>query len=303
MRVSDAEVFLVVAEELHFGRAAARLFMTQPPVTRIIRRLEEELGAQLFLRTTRQVSLTPQGEAFIEPARRLVDTQMQARQIVKAAAFSVSGTVKSAFTGVSAQSVIARLVGRLRRDQPGISLELHNQLFSQALMQHILNEDIDIGFGRWDVTPDGIRTQTLKEETLLLALPSSHRLADTESIWMSELMDEPFIAYPRSSGAVVNHRLDMLADAAGFSPKIVQIAPDAQTALTMVAESAGIVLTLSTVAESCSNPKVMFVPVRDKCLPTYLRVAWRESSEDLPAFREILAILAQEFPLARPDSY
>ena len=296
MEIRQARVFLAVAEELHFGRAAERLYMAQPPVTRIIKELERSLGTTLFERSTRRVSLTVQGEALIAPARQLLHVEAQVRRTVKAAEAGETGNLKLAFAGASTHRSISRLARRVRRSRPGISLEIHSQHFAQSLLRRILGNEIDIGFGRWDFLPPGVGTRLITNETLVVAFPAAHPLASSDGVRMAQLQQETFVSLPPHSGAVLTDRLERTARDAGFVPEVAQIAPDTATAMAMVAAEIGPSLTLSTVAEQVTDPHVRFVSLLDTTLPVQLRMAWREDAEQEPALRAVLALSEQELP-------
>jgi DNA-binding transcriptional LysR family regulator len=296
MECRQAEVFLAVAEELHFGRAATRLHMAQPPVTRIIKQLETDLDAALFERSTRRVSLTAQGLALIGPARKLLDAELAGRQAVRAAAQGRIGEVRVGFAGASTNAVIGRLARRVRRDRPGISFVLDSQNFAQVLMRRVVEGELDIGLGRWDFVPPSVDSRVIANESLVIAVPAAHPLAAEPMVSIRQFADEPFVALRPFQGSVLTDRLERLARAAGFLPQISQIAPDTTTALAMVAAEIGPTLTLSSVADNIADPHVVFVPISDETRPVQLRMAWRNSVPPSPALAAVIAITADELP-------
>jgi DNA-binding transcriptional LysR family regulator len=296
MECRQAEVFLAVAEELHFGRAATRLHMAQPPVTRIIKQLETDLDAALFERSTRRVSLTAQGLALIGPARKLLDAELAGRQAVRAAAQGRIGEVRVGFAGASTNAVIGRLARRVRRDRPGISFVLDSQNFAQVLMRRVVEGELDIGLGRWDFVPPSVDSRVIANESLVIAVPAAHPLAAEPMVSIRQFADEPFVALRPFQGSVLTDRLERLARAAGFLPQISQIAPDTTTALAMVAAEIGPTLTLSSVADNIADPHVVFVPISDETRPVQLRMAWRNSVPPSPALAAVIPITADELP-------
>jgi len=297
MELKQARVFLAVAEELHFGRAAERLYMAQPPVTRIIKELERSLDTLLFERSTRRVALTSQGEALIAPAKQLVEIETQIRRAVRASSLGESGRLRLAFAGSSTHVLISRLARRVKHDHPGILLELHSQYFAQSLMRRIVSNEIDIGFGRWDFIPAGIETRLLVNEQLVMAIPASHPLAAEPTVRMEQFEGDAFVSLPPYSGAVLTDRLERLGREAGFVPEVVQVAPDTMTALAMVAAEMGPSLTLLTVADHFTDPHVVFAPVLDEAPPVQLRMAWRADMAEDPVLRSVLTIADEELPL------
>lgn len=292
--------FLAVAEELHFGRAAERLHMAQPPVSRMIQQLEREVGARLFDRSTRRVRLTAAGEALVGPAREILDAVRRAGATVAAAGRGEVGRVRVAYAGVSTHVIVGRLAKEVRRQHPGIQFELHSQNFAQPAMGKVIRGDMDLAMGRWDVVPAGIATRLLVRERLVLAMPASHPLAGADRIDMGQVAQEAFISLPPYTGAVLPDRLRRLSHAAGFEAEIVQISPDTWTAISMVAAEIGCTLTLSTVAENVYDPHVRFVPVVDDTPPILLRMAWREDDADA-ALAAVLHLSEIEFPSPGAD--
>ena len=137
MEVHKARAFLAVADELHFSRAAARLHMAQPPLSRLIRALEQELGAPLFVRSPRRVELTAVGRALVEPARELVMQSERISELVHRVQNGESGRVSLGFSGASVNSVVSALVRRVRSERPSLSLELHGSQLSYRGLERL----------------------------------------------------------------------------------------------------------------------------------------------------------------------
>lgn len=297
MEIQQIRAFLAVAEELHFGRAAEKLHMAQPPVSRSIQQLERELGTRLFDRSTRSVKLTGAGEAFIGPATEIIDATRRAGIAVHAADKGEVGRVRVAYAGASTHTLVGRLAREVRRDHPGIQIELFSQNFAQPAMDRVLSGDMDIALGRWDYIAAGIETRLLAAEDLVVAVPASHRLADAGEVRMADFQGDTFVSLPPHAGAVLNDRLRRLTHAAGFELDIVQIVPDSWTALSLVAAEVGCTLTLSSVAEAVTDPHVRFVKLLDKTIPVELRMAWRRDNSS-PALRAVLELAERILPRA-----
>src|SRR5512141_646515 len=137
MDIAQVRAFLAVAEELHFRRAAERLHMAQPPLTRTIKLLERELGTTLFERNTRSVALTPAGQAMLEPAREVLEALRRATEAARSADRGEVGLVRIAFAGVSTHPLVATLARNVRSARPGIELELSSQNFAQPAIQKL----------------------------------------------------------------------------------------------------------------------------------------------------------------------
>jgi DNA-binding transcriptional LysR family regulator len=289
MDVEQLRSFLAVADELHFGRAAERLHVAQPPLSRTIKRLERELGTRLFDRNTRSVRLTSSGQALMDPAQEVLDALRRAETAVRSADHGEVGTVRIAFAGVSTHRLVARLARVVRSQRPGIQLELSSQNFAQPAMKRLLAGETDLALGRWDVVPAEISAQVVMPDSLVLAVPDTHPLAGARRLSIGQLVSEGFVSLPPHEGSVLPDRLRRLAHANGFVAEVVQVAPDTQTALALVSAEVGCHLTLASVAENVTDPHVVFIPLNESTpsLDVHLRAAWRRADQN-PALRAVL---------------
>jgi DNA-binding transcriptional LysR family regulator len=294
VEVHKAQAFLAVAEELHFGRAAQRLHMAQPPLSRLIRQLESELGAVLFERSTRQVALTAQGEALLEPSRELVMLSQRMKEIVKRSQEGEIGRVRLGFAGASVSDEVGKLARHVRQKRPGISLELHTSQFSHLALEKVLDKSLDLVIGRWDFLPAGVDSRVIAHEELFVALPDSHRLADSDAVTAEQLADEPWIVLPGGSGAALPNRLNKLGVTGRFVPRIVQIGPDSSTMLLLVAAEVGIALTLSGVRDNVPARGVVYRPLRPDQGAVEVRLVWRRN-DPAPALRRIIQLSGDVF--------
>jgi DNA-binding transcriptional LysR family regulator len=289
MDIEQLRSFLAVADELHFGRAAERLHVAQPPLSRTIKRLERELGTRLFDRNTRSVRLTSSGQALMDPAQEVLDALRRAETAVRSADHGEVGTVRIAFAGVSTHRLVARLARVVRSQRPGIQLELSSQNFAQPAMKRLLAGETDLALGRWDVVPAEISAQVVMPDSLVLAVPDTHPLAGARRLSIGQLVSEGFVSLPPHEGSVLPDRLRRLAHANGFVAEVVQVAPDTQTALALVSAEVGCHLTLASVAENVTDPHVVFIPLNESTpsLDVHLRAAWRRDDQN-PALRAVL---------------
>ena len=216
MDVGQLRSFLAVAEELHFGRAAERLHVAQPPLSRTIKQLERELGTRLFDRNTRSVSLTSSGQALVGPALEVLDALRRAEAAVRSADDGEAGLVRIAFAGVSTHRLVAALARVVRSRRPGIELELSSQNFAQPAMKKLVQGDTDIALGRWDVIPAEVSAQVVMPDSLVVALPDTHPLAGARRLSIARLAGDSFVSLPPDEGAVLPDRLRRLARANGF---------------------------------------------------------------------------------------
>ena len=187
--------FVAVAEELHFGRAAERLHMTQPPLSRQIQQLESELGVQLIDRTTRTVTLTPAGVAFLPDARRILQLAEGAAQTVKRIPEGDLGTVVVGFTAASAHVVLPRLLSAAREKLPDVKLDLR-EMVTAVQLEGLMTGELDLGMARPPVKRPGLVSRPLLHEQLIAALPEDHPLAGlNRGLTLNDLDGEDVIMY------------------------------------------------------------------------------------------------------------
>lgn len=287
MDVGQLKSFLAVAQELHFGRAAQRLHIAQPPLSRIIKQLETELGTRLLDRNTRSVKLTLSGQALIAPATEVIEALRRAEEAVRSVENGEAGLVRIAFAGVSTHPLVAKLARRVKSKRPGIQLELSSQNFAVPAMKKLLQGETDIALGRWDAIPAKVSSRVVMQDSLVMAMPDSHPLAGEKSLAMERLIRDHFISLPPFEGAVLPDRLRRMALGAGFVADIVQVAPDTQTALALVSAEVGCHLTLASVALHATDPHVVFIPLEDSIDNVDLRAAWRRDDSSA-ALRAVL---------------
>ncbi|MEX3565137.1 LysR family transcriptional regulator [Micrococcus endophyticus] len=298
MDVHHARAFLAVAEELHFGRAALRLRVAQPALSRLIKALERDLGATLFERSTRHVALTPAGTALVEVARDLVAVSERARETVRGAVTGEIGVVRLGFAGASINRSVARLAREVRARCPGVRLELQSSQFSPQGLERVISGDLDLCVGRWDYLPAEVRSYLVGREQLLVALPRAHRLASASSVAMADLAEEEWITLPGGSMSALTNRLQSLARTAGFVPRVREHAPDSWTQTLLVDAGVGIALTLDSVRDNVGADGVAWLPLEPAAAPLDVRLIWREH-DDNRAVERVTRIAAAIFP-ARP---
>lgn len=294
MDLRQVAAFIAVAEELHFGRAADRLHMAQPPLSQLIRRLEHDLGTPLFERTTRQVRLTPAGDAFLAPARRILRSVEEAEQAARRAAGGEVGRVRIGFAGASSHETLPLLTEGVRTRFPGIELLMEGQTYAHVALSRVADGTLDLGFVRLPADMPGVRTRPIAVERLVCALPSSHPLAGHDRIDLHDLATEPFVSFPANAGSTVHDAIVAACGRAGFHPRIEQMAPDTYTILALVAAGVGVTLTLS----SCQHVQQHGLVYRELAGDPFLlhpALAWREDNAS-PALRSVLAVAERVLP-------
>lgn len=279
MDVRNAQAFIAVAEELHFGRAAARLHIAQPPLSRLIRQLEADLGVVLFERNTRKVELTRQGEALLEPALELVMMSQRMREIVKQADSGETGRVSLGFGEAAANPIVGDLARQVRQRYPGVDLELVNSQFWHVGIEKLLDGRLDLLIGRWDQLPAEVDSFVIFSEEELICMPDNHPLAEASSVSPAELAKEPWVVLQGGNSHMPN-RINQLARAGGFVPRVVQVAPDSSTLMLLVGAGIGISLTLASIRDNLPAHGVVFKSVVPRNELLQVRMIWRREDSN-----------------------
>lgn len=288
MELRHLRAFAVVAEELNFRRAAERLGISQPPLSQVIKKLEREVGTALLARTTRRVTLTAAGEAFLVEARRALDAVQAATDRAREAAAGHSGHVRLGFTGPGSYQVLLDLARRFREQRPGVRLETVAPYLTGELLEMLHRGEIDAALVRLPVSTTGLRVREITRERFLVALPAEHRFADRTEITVPDLRDQPLIGYPARRGSVLTTAIHGAFHRHGMSPTIRQEAPDMHTAMVLAGAGRGVGLVLET-ARHLKVPGVVLVPLSGGP-EVPLALAWREDDPG-PALRAMVALL------------
>ena len=193
--------FIAVAEELHFGRAAERLNMTQPPLSRQIQKLEKSIGTELLERDNRKVQLTPAGTAFLDEARRLMALATRAPITARRIATGRSGVLRVGFTAASGFSILGPLLEEIATILPEVDIDLQ-ELVTGDQIQRLLTGELDIGLARPPFDREVFDSHLLYRESMMLAVPAGHRLTDlSRPIEDADLRDEPLIMHSPTQAA------------------------------------------------------------------------------------------------------
>lgn len=279
--------FVAVAEELHFGRAAARLHLAQPPLSQQIRKLEEILGYALFVRTSRTVKLTAAGEAFLNSARRTLrnvrDDMEEARSIGRGDV----GSLRVGFIGSGMLTPLPAMLGQYRRQYPRVQLQLR-ETYTSGVVQSLSKGTLDAGFLRDGDPTEGIVTETLFSEPFVAVVPHTHSLASRTDISAAQLRDEPFVYFSPTAGTLAYEKSISLCEEHGFRPRIVQEAPQWLTILRLVGAGLGV-----TIAPACVRqivaPNIVCLNLHGAKVNSDIELAYQatESRAIVKAFAEI----------------
>ena len=253
--------FVAVAEELHFGRAAERLHLSQPPLSQQIRRLEEILGYPLFARTSRSVKLTSAGEILLERARRTLRNVQRDVSEIRSVGEGEVGSLNVGFVGSAMLTTLPEIFRKYREAYPRVHLRLYES-FTSEVVNGLENGTLDAGILRDSDALETLIVTPLFSEPYVAVLPASHKCAKQKSISPGMLRDEPFVYYPRSAGARAFEKPLTLFEEHGFRPHIVQEASHWLSILRLVGAGLGV-----SVAPACvrriSSPEVVCLPLRN----------------------------------------
>src|SRR5690625_2703859 len=279
IEISDAQMFLAVAKELHFGRAAHRLQMSQSTLSRHVQRLERSLKTKLFKRTSRQVELTVAGKSLVEPAHELVAASERAVEAVKSTITGQVGAVSLGFAGASSNAEVAALTRQLAIRAPRLRFDVQSSQFADDSLKKVLDKSLNLAIGLWDFLPSDLDSLHLGDDDVLIAVHKNHPLAGQGAVHMAQLAQDAWINLPGGSNSALQNRFRNLSLNAGFIPRRNQTVPDSWTVMLLVGVGMGASLTLSSVASSVPADDVKFLTIEDPAnTPLPLRLVWRRDA-------------------------
>jgi DNA-binding transcriptional LysR family regulator len=264
--------FVVTADELHVGRAAARLHLTQPSLSRQIAALERDVGVPLFTRIRRRFGLTPAGEIFLAAARDIVRRADDAARDAQRAHRGEVGTLRLRFVQSATFEALPRLLAAFRAAHPEVILDVETMTTIRQLAA-LRAGHIDVGLLRPPISEPTLTTRVISRDPLVAALPAGHSLTRRRRLALADLADEPFVLYTRASGPSVHDVIIGHCVAAGFSPRIVQEAADVQTIVSLVAAGLGVSLLIAPTPPTAEQA-VAYRPLSDDLPPWELALAW-----------------------------
>jgi DNA-binding transcriptional LysR family regulator len=238
--------FRALADELHFGRAAARLGMSQPALSVQTRQLEEILDARLLDRHTRQVTLTDAGRAFDDAARRILREVDAAVEATRQAQAGDVGVLRVGFGPTLMLSSLAHAVRTYRQRHPGVRIDLR-ELPTSEQVAALLKGDLDVGFVRGVETDPRLHAERFADEPLVIALHRDHPLARATRVPVSALAHDPWVLFPRAIAPQLHEHVTQLCREAGFTPKVVQESREVYTTVGLVGAGVGVTIVPDTV--------------------------------------------------------
>jgi DNA-binding transcriptional LysR family regulator len=265
--------FVAVAEELHFGRAAQRLHIVQPALSKQISLLERELGVRLLERTKRHVQLTHAGVAFLEDARKTIAQAEQAVEHAHLAGRGERGVLRIGFIAPAVYNLLPRTLRAYRTRFPGVRLRL-SEVSNRSAIDGVANEHLDIAFVRLPIEDDRrLCRVTVSEEPVIIALPIGHALAEQVDVELRSLAEESFVMISRAQEpALYDHYVAWCLES-GFSPRVVHEVDRTHVAVGLVAGGLGAAF-VPTCARAMAHPGVAYRPLREPAPRLAMGALW-----------------------------
>lgn len=288
-------LFLAVAEEQHFGRAAKRLGMSQPPLTEQIQVLEQALKVKLFERSRRGAQLTPVGLAILPAMRKFAEQLESLERAVREAAAGQIGTITIGAISSAILDVLPALIGLIQREHPGLTVSV-KEIDSYEAIPALESGDIDLAFARLEgnLGPD-IQSLPLIEDHLAVALPAGHRLCRSESLNLQDLADEDFIMFARKLSPISFDTLIGACRNSGFSPRVLHEVRSVTSQIAFVGCNQGVALVPSAM-QQMSPANVAIRLLNDRLNVVTTAMAWSSKRENLQTRAVMDTIIAHRLP-------
>ncbi|WP_205899706.1 MULTISPECIES: LysR family transcriptional regulator [Pseudomonas] len=292
MELHQLRCFVMVAEELHFGRAAKRLFMTQPPLSRQIQMLERSLGVTLLERSNRNVQLTIAGQHFLRDARHVLAYTEQAGTAARRLARGESGQLLLGFTAVSGYHLIPGLLGHAALQLPDVGFELH-EMVSGAQTEALAASMIDVGFVRRAAPDLAFNSQLVCSEPLLVVMSNAHPLASKTTIAIADLDQQPFVMYSPDEGRYFYDCIVGMFAMAGVSPRYLHHLGQTHSILGLVRAGLGVAI-VPAAARELYQGHLQFRPI-EEAQPRAEMYMISRSDNDNPALPPFLRMAEDYF--------
>ena len=287
MELRHLRYFVAVAEELNVRRAAARLHVSQPPLTRQIRDLEDEINVKLFERSKHGVQLTGAGRVFLDDARQILEHSERAVRAAQDARRGNIGRLRIAVPPMAMDRVLCRVLRQVRRRYPNLAIQIQ-ETPTPHQFRALLQRNLDLAYCSFRSTDSNLVFKLVRRAAMCAALPPGHFLAKQRRLSLRDLAEEPFIAPSPHATAYYDWYIGLCRNA-GFEPKIAHEVDSAQSLLSMASSGIGVALVPETlrVFQSAGDVEIRDLFPDTPCLPFYL--AWRrdDTSSALKAFLQI----------------
>jgi DNA-binding transcriptional LysR family regulator len=293
--IRELEYFVAVGEELHFGRAATRLHLSQPPLSRQIKALEEKLGVVLLNRDTQTVSLTPPGSLFLKDARQILRHLDRAAEAIQFAEQGQVGRFEIGFVGSALDDQMTRFLYQFRQTQPSVQVRLR-EMEAPHLLEALQEKEIDGAFigAAPAQLPKGFRLVLWRIAPVYIAMSKEHRLAGRKGVHLRELSEEPWISLSREVAPAFYRQFVRWCADEGFRPRVIVESSRAAAVLGMVAMNDGISLVADATARSGAGLKELRFQRLISPFATLVHVFVCRESDESPVLRDFIRILEEE---------
>lgn len=285
MEFRHLRYFLALAEELHFGRAAQRLSISQPPLSLNIQQLEASVGAQLFTRNSRGVQLTAAGQAFVPAARALLAQAGAAMREAREVAQGQAGELQIGFAGTLLYCGLPQVLQRFQYSHPRLRLVMR-ELSSSEQLSELVRDRLDVGFVHTPRVPPGFEQVLVASQAMVACLPKKHALAQAQSIGLQDLQGQSLVVVSRTVSPDYHERILAECEMAGWVPAVVHELRHWLSVVALVAQGQGVALVPEALAQSALAGAV-FVPLSGHALRYDTRCLWR-SNRDQTALQDFV---------------
>ena len=289
MELRHLRYFSVLAEELHFGRAAVRLSISQPPLSVAIRQLEESVGARLFDRNSKEVRLTAAGIALQASARRLLAQSEEAALEARNVASGLAGRLRVGFVGAMLYRGLPQALKTFQAAHPAVRITL-TELNSGEQISELMHDRLDVGFLHTARLPDALQSRLLLSEPFVCCLPAGHPLAGKRKVAPSDLKDEALVMFARNSSPDYHERILSICADAGFRPEVRHEARHWLAVVSLVSQGFGVALVPEAMRRSALEGAV-FRPLDRVTARSEAYGVWRTGSVNVLA-----EVLLKQFP-------
>ncbi len=280
--------FLAVAEDLHFRKAAERLYISQPGLSRQIKQMEEKLGVVLFERHNRKVELTKAGlylQKELSQNFKYLDGILHHAKLLNE---GVDGYLKFGYVGSAMQRIIPELLLKFQKEYPNVLFSL-NEMENKKQIQALLNQEIDIGFVRMERVSRGLEIRPIFEDTFSLVLPKNHRINEFNFTDLAQLKNESFISFDASYSESYYEKVMQIFDTSGFSPLISHYTVNASSIFRLVENNFGVSI-IPTSLKLGYDMNVKFVELKNIPQRTTLRIVWNNTNTN-PILKNFLNVI------------
>jgi DNA-binding transcriptional LysR family regulator len=291
MKLHLLRYFVVLAEELHFGRAAERLSITQPPLSSALKALEDELGVRLLERNSKQVALTPAGAAFLVEARLVLDRVASARETARAVAAGLRGRLDIGFTGSTIYRDMPAIVRRFGERLPDIQVHL-SEMSSSEQTEALQQGRLQAGFLNAMALPEQLACIPLRADPLVCCLPESHPLARESSVDLKALAHETFVMFSREVAPANHDNVIAVFSRAGIHPRTRHAARQWLSIVALVASGMGVALVPASIA-GAGITGARLLPIRGMEPAAVAALAWPTAAQDTPVLAAFIDVARQ----------